>query len=222
MIRRADPQRTAPIRLGSFFLWSLVVAWFLFWLLASLFVVFLVADCPDLACERRVGIGTAVLVAAQVAILAGTVIAGLMRRPRAVASLAVAAPVVVVAGFFVIAVVAGVGDEGATTDSVAASGAAQISWVGEAAEGDWVRLRSDSEGGIEMSGWHLRQEEPPASYAFPDGFVLRGMVEIRVWCGNDGPAELYMCAQDGVWDVWGSELRLLDREDVQRSTFGGG
>ena len=77
--------------------------------------------------------------------------------------------------------------------------------------GEWVTLinRGDD---TDLTGWSMRDESSLHRYRFPDGFVISAGAEVRLrsGCGDDGPAELFWCADTPVWNNNGDTAILLD------------
>ncbi len=81
---------------------------------------------------------------------------------------------------------------------------------------EWVEIRNEGELVASMGGWTLRDESSTNRYTFPDGFELApgAAVRVRTGCGTDGPADLYWCAAEPVWNNGGDTVLLLNGEST--------
>lgn len=95
----------------------------------------------------------------------------------------------------------------------------------EAMNDEWVAIGNGGSQTVSMSGWVLRDESTQNRFIFPNGFALAPAAEVlvRTGCGQDGPADLYWCANDPVWSN-GGDTMILQRQDgtvVARERYAG-
>jgi len=72
----------------------------------------------------------------------------------------------------------------------------------------------------DMTGWTLHDEDNHV-YTFPDGFVLRIGLEVRVWTksGSDTYSDLYWGQRSGIWSSSGETATLRDSQGNVISTY---
>ncbi len=72
----------------------------------------------------------------------------------------------------------------------------------------------------DMTGWTLHDEDNHM-YTFPDGFVLRIGLEVRVWTksGSDTYSDLYWGQGSGIWSSSGETATLRDSQGNVISTY---
>jgi|GEM_PF-1239714 hypothetical protein len=72
----------------------------------------------------------------------------------------------------------------------------------------------------DMTGWTLHDEDNHV-YTFPDGFVLRIGLEVRVWTrsGSDTYSDLYWGQRSGIWSSSGETATLRDSQGNVVSTY---
>ena len=78
--------------------------------------------------------------------------------------------------------------------------------------GEWVLLANAGAEAADLTGWVLRDESSQNRYRFPRGFLVGAgeTVAVHTGCGADGPADLYWCAGNPVWNNGGDAALLLD------------
>jgi micrococcal nuclease len=77
--------------------------------------------------------------------------------------------------------------------------------------GEFVVIANDGPE-VDLTGWMIRDESSTHRFEFPDGFAVGTgeSVVIRSGCGQDGPSELFWCANGAVWNNGGDMALLLD------------
>jgi micrococcal nuclease len=81
--------------------------------------------------------------------------------------------------------------------------------------GEWVTLRNDNSGPVDLSGWVLKDESASHRYTFPTGFVLLSGEAVTIYsgCGQDTPKNRYWCNQgSAIWNNDGDTAYLVDAE----------
>lgn len=90
---------------------------------------------------------------------------------------------------------------------------------------EWVTIKNEGDGSVDMSGWILRDESTQHRYFFPEGFELPSRTEviIRSGCGTDTATDLHWCAGGPVWSNGGDTviLQLPGGTVVARERFSG-
>ena len=72
---------------------------------------------------------------------------------------------------------------------------------------EWIEINGQ---GIDMSGWTL-QDNSTHKFAFPDGFIINGLIKVRSGYGNNTQTDLYF--GDGpVWNNDGDVAYLKDKD----------
>jgi len=77
---------------------------------------------------------------------------------------------------------------------------------------EWIEIRN-SGGGVDLTGWTVKDESASNRYTFPDGFRLEDgeAVKLRTGCGDDSADELFWCRSGAaVWNNDGDTAFLLD------------
>ncbi len=78
---------------------------------------------------------------------------------------------------------------------------------------EWVRIRNDGTGPIDLSGWGIKDESAGNRYWFPDGFTLASGEEVTVHsgCGTVFDTSLFWCATgSAIWNNDGDTVFLVD------------
>ncbi|MDK1104297.1 MAG: lamin tail domain-containing protein [Actinomycetota bacterium] len=78
---------------------------------------------------------------------------------------------------------------------------------------EWVVIKNNSPGAVDLSGWTLKDESASHRFAFPVGFILAaaGSVSVHTGCGDDTAADLFWCeTRSAVWNNSGDTGFLLD------------
>lgn len=88
--------------------------------------------------------------------------------------------------------------------------------------GELAEIANQGEGGVDLTGWVLRDESSSHRFAFPDGFILDPGDRVRVFsgCGEANDSEQYFCDGDPVWNNGGDTAYLLDDRGNVASRFG--
>lgn len=79
--------------------------------------------------------------------------------------------------------------------------------------GEFVVIRNQSEMGVDMTGWMVKDESATHRFSFPAGYVLGAGASVTIYtgCGQDSAAKLYWCSPRGaVWNNDGDTAFLLD------------
>lgn len=78
---------------------------------------------------------------------------------------------------------------------------------------EWVEIRNDGAGPVDLTGWVIKDESASNRYRFPAGFTLvpDETVTVRSGCGDDFETELHWCSVDaGIWDNDGDTVFLTE------------
>lgn len=103
----------------------------------------------------------------------------------------------------------------------AATGGIRIGHIRYDADGDdnfnlndeWVEFVNPGPGGIDLTGWGVRDESAGHRYSFPVGFSLGAGATVRLHtgCGGDTATSLYWCNQgSAIWNNGGDTVFVLD------------
>jgi hypothetical protein len=86
-------------------------------------------------------------------------------------------------------------------------------------DGEYVRIKNETDAPVDLSGWTLRDSGPHA-YTFP-AFVLAPGAEIQLWtkAGVDDATNLYWGDNSPVWNNSGDTATLLNRDGAQVSSY---
>jgi micrococcal nuclease len=79
---------------------------------------------------------------------------------------------------------------------------------------EYLRLRNDGAGPVDLGGWTIRDETSSHRFVFPAGTTVApgGTVTLRSGCGDDGEGTFWWeCGYDPVWSNDGDVVLLLDR-----------
>jgi competence protein ComEC len=73
-----------------------------------------------------------------------------------------------------------------------------------------------------VNDWSIRDESTRHRFFFPNGFVLAGNGQVRVFsgCGDDDATSLYWCDGDPVWNNSGDTAFLVDQHGRFVDTLG--
>lgn len=78
---------------------------------------------------------------------------------------------------------------------------------------EWVEIRNDGAGPVDLTGWEIKDESAGNRYRFPTGFTLAPdeTVTVRSGCGDDFGTELFWCSIGAaIWNNDGDTVFLAD------------
>jgi hypothetical protein len=78
---------------------------------------------------------------------------------------------------------------------------------------EWIVIRNDGTGPVDLSGWGIRDESARNRYLFPDSFILAPgeTVTVRSGCGDDSETDLHWCSVgSAIWNNDGDTAFLHD------------
>jgi micrococcal nuclease len=78
---------------------------------------------------------------------------------------------------------------------------------------EWVEIRNDGAGPVDLTGWEIKDESAGNRYRFPAGFTLAPdeTVTVRSGCGDDFGTELFWCSVGAaIWNNDGDTAFLTD------------
>jgi endonuclease YncB( thermonuclease family) len=78
---------------------------------------------------------------------------------------------------------------------------------------EWVEIRNDGAGPVDLTGWEIKDESAGNRYRFPGGFTIAPdeTVTVRSGCGDDFGTELYWCSVGAaIWNNDGDTAFLID------------
>jgi micrococcal nuclease len=78
---------------------------------------------------------------------------------------------------------------------------------------EWIVIRNEGSGPVDLSGWGIRDESARNRYLFPDSFTLAPgeTVTVRSGCGDDSGTDLYWCSVGAaIWNNDGDTAFLHD------------
>jgi len=78
---------------------------------------------------------------------------------------------------------------------------------------EWVEIRNDGAGPVDLTGWEIKDESAGNRYRFPAGFTISPdeTVTVRSGCGDDFGTELYWCSVGAaIWNNDGDTAFLID------------
>lgn len=78
---------------------------------------------------------------------------------------------------------------------------------------EWVEIRNDGAGPVDLTGWVIKDESAGNRYRFPAGFTLAPdeTVTVRSGCGDDFGTELFWCSVGAaIWNNDGDTAFLID------------
>jgi micrococcal nuclease len=87
---------------------------------------------------------------------------------------------------------------------------------------EWVEIRNDGGGAVDLTGWGIKDESATHRYQFPASFTLAPgeSVTVHTGCGVDFGTELFWCSQgSAVWNNSGDTVSLLDPNGNTHATF---
>ena len=88
--------------------------------------------------------------------------------------------------------------------------------------GEWIDIANSSDTAADLTDWSIRDESTRHRFFFPNGFVLAGNGQVRVFsgCGDDDATSLYWCDGDPVWNNSGDTAFLVDQHGRFADTLG--
>lgn len=88
--------------------------------------------------------------------------------------------------------------------------------------GEWIDIANSSDTSADLTNWSIRDESTRHRFFFPNGFVLAGNEQVRVFsgCGDDNATSLYWCDGDPVWNNSGDTAFLVDQDGRFVDTVG--
>ena len=78
---------------------------------------------------------------------------------------------------------------------------------------EWIQIRNEGAGPVDLSGWTLRDESSSNRFSFPTSFVLAAgeVATIRSGCGDNFGTDLYWCSnRAAIWNNDGDTAFLVD------------
>ena len=78
---------------------------------------------------------------------------------------------------------------------------------------EWIVIRNEGSGPVDLSGWGIRDESARNRYLFPDSFTLAPgeTVTVRSGCGDDSGTDLHWCSVGAaIWNNDGDTAFLHD------------
>ena len=83
---------------------------------------------------------------------------------------------------------------------------------------EWIVIRNEGSGPVDLSGWGIRDESARNRYLFPDSFTLAPgeTVTVRSGCGDDSGSDLHWCSVGAA--IWNNEGGTAFLEDPNGNT----
>lgn len=78
---------------------------------------------------------------------------------------------------------------------------------------EWIRIRNDGTGTVDLTGWGIRDESASNRFTFPSGFALSPGAEVTIHsgCGDATETALYWCSTgSAIWNNTGDTAFITD------------